>query len=414
MTVVRSIRAVAPVRVCDVGGWTDTWFGSPGQVCSVAVGPGIEVIADLFRLGPGVHHRPPVVHLVAPDLGADYRFDPAAVVNPRHPLLEHCVADATAGRIETLTATGSGHDLRVTIRSGVPAGASLGTSASVMVAVLAALDRLLNSPADDSGGDADRELASPVTELARRAHGIETGPAGRQAGVQDHWAAALGGFQHLVVDTYPEVRARPLTIAEAVSAELGDRLVTVVFGPHDSSEVHNEVIHALLSCDGDGHHRVRQATRKLSSLAAQAATALETGDLDSWADVLTRSTVTQAELHSRLVGPAHTAAIDAARSLGASGWKVNGAGGNGGSLTVVAGTGPQAASPAEIRSHLTTIDPNWTTPDLQPSPGVTVQLHPESPAMHGEDLVRRGRTRPSIDLRSSDAIIGYDDDGLPT
>ena len=129
---------------------------------------------------------------------------------------------------------------------------------------------------------------------------------------------------------------------------------------------------------------------------------------------MTRSTVTQAELHSRLVGPAHTAAIDAARSLGASGWKVNGAGGNGGSLTVVAGTGPQAASPAEIRSHLTTIDPNWTTPDLQPSPGVTVQLHPESPAMHGEDLVRRGRTRPSIDLRSSDAIIGYDDDGLPT
>ena len=79
---------------------------------------------------------------------------------------------------------------------------------------------------------------------------METGPAGRQAGVQDHWAAALGGFQHLVVDTYPEVRARPLAVADAVSTELGDRLVTVVFGPHDSSAVHAEVINAVVGCSG--------------------------------------------------------------------------------------------------------------------------------------------------------------------
>jgi hypothetical protein len=64
------------------------------------------------------------------------------------------------------------------------------------------------------------------------------------------------------------------------------------------------VIHALLSCDGDAHLRVRQATRKLSSLATVAAATLEAGDIDGWADVLTRSTVAQAELHPRLVGPA--------------------------------------------------------------------------------------------------------------
>ena len=38
----RRVRATAPVRVADVGGWTDTWFGSPGQVCSVAVGPAVS------------------------------------------------------------------------------------------------------------------------------------------------------------------------------------------------------------------------------------------------------------------------------------------------------------------------------------------------------------------------------------
>ena len=74
---VRAVRAHAPVRVCDVGGWTDTWFGSPGQVCSIAVSPGVQVLAEL------VHQRGPAgdgagpVHLVAPDLGEDYRFGPA-------------------------------------------------------------------------------------------------------------------------------------------------------------------------------------------------------------------------------------------------------------------------------------------------------------------------------------------------
>ena len=38
-----AIRASAPVRICDIGGWTDTWFGGPGRVFNVAVAPGAEV-----------------------------------------------------------------------------------------------------------------------------------------------------------------------------------------------------------------------------------------------------------------------------------------------------------------------------------------------------------------------------------
>ena len=33
------ITASAPVRVCDNGGWTDTWFGGPGRVLNIAVSP---------------------------------------------------------------------------------------------------------------------------------------------------------------------------------------------------------------------------------------------------------------------------------------------------------------------------------------------------------------------------------------
>ena len=37
------IEASVPVRICDIGGWTDTWFGGPGRVLNVAVTPGVEV-----------------------------------------------------------------------------------------------------------------------------------------------------------------------------------------------------------------------------------------------------------------------------------------------------------------------------------------------------------------------------------
>ena len=37
------IAVSAPVRVCDLGGWTDTWFGGPGRVLNVAVTPGVTV-----------------------------------------------------------------------------------------------------------------------------------------------------------------------------------------------------------------------------------------------------------------------------------------------------------------------------------------------------------------------------------
>ena len=30
------IESSAPVRICDNGGWTDTWFGGPGRVLNMA------------------------------------------------------------------------------------------------------------------------------------------------------------------------------------------------------------------------------------------------------------------------------------------------------------------------------------------------------------------------------------------
>ena len=348
------VVATAPVRVADVGGWTDTWFGSPGRACHLAVGPGVEVEVRASRTSePEVHQAgsgPVVVHL--PTMGIEpYRIGPgssgwSSATTGGHPLVEHAIG-AVLERVPAV----EGDGIVVTVRSDVPPGASLGTSAAVVVATIAAVDAACTE---------ERMLPEDV---ARLAHRVETERVGREAGVQDQWAAALGGCGLLAIGPYPDVRHEPIPIDARTEAELGRRLLTVVFGPHDSSLVHAEVINAVVGCSGVEHDRARRALTRLSVLAGDAAAALADGSVDGWGEVLTEATETQRTLHPGLVGGAHEAAIQVARSLGARGWKVNGAGGDGGSLTILSG----ADGAAPLRAALADTGPAWRILDLEPA-----------------------------------------------
>ena len=54
----RTVTALAPIRICDCGGWTDTWFSRHGRVFNIAVRPCAEVRVNVFPASPG---RPRVV-----------------------------------------------------------------------------------------------------------------------------------------------------------------------------------------------------------------------------------------------------------------------------------------------------------------------------------------------------------------
>ena len=349
LTVGRRVAVDVPVRVADVGGWSDTWFGAPGRVCHLAVGPGVRVLAEVVAR-PAGERRP--VRLVAPDLGTDHRCGPSADrawADP-DPGVDRLLDHAVGAVLETVMLPAD-VGIEVTVTSAVPPGASLGTSAAVVVGVLSALDRLVAGGTRSAG------------DLAVLAHQVETARAGRESGVQDQWAAALGGCGLLTISPYPQVRHERVALLASIVRELGERLVTVVFGAHDSSAVHGQVINDVVGCSGADHERARHALQRLSALAGDAADALRSGDVDRWAEVLVAATDAQAMLHPDLVGAAHHAAIDVARSQGAAGWKVNGAGGSGGSLTCVTGPG---RSPESLMTALRTVDPTWTFPDLRP------------------------------------------------
>jgi D-glycero-alpha-D-manno-heptose-7-phosphate kinase len=75
-----------------------------------------------------------------------------------------------------------------------------------------------------------------------------------------------------------------------------------------------------------------QALRTTALLSRDA---LASGNFPALGRAMVASTDAQASLHPALVGTEARAVIDIARAHGALGWKVNGAGGDGGSITLL-------------------------------------------------------------------------------
>ena len=293
------VVATTPVRIADCGGWTDTWFADRGAVCNIASGPGVRVEVSYDHSGSFA------ATLDLASLGIEYSY--GAVAPERNQLVEKAIA---------VHGPRSGA-LSISIRSGVPAGCGTGTSASVAVALIGALRAACHEPFD-------AEL------VARLAHELETVHLGQQSGVQDQWAAALGGAQLLIIDRYPIVTARPLAVADATWATLQTDLITVWLGrPHDSSAIHSQVIAEFES------GALLAKLEPLRRAANDAAEALERGDLHAYGAALVANNEAQRSLSGALIGHDAQRAIEIVHQCGALGWKVNGAGGNGGTLTVL-------------------------------------------------------------------------------
>jgi D-glycero-alpha-D-manno-heptose-7-phosphate kinase len=173
--------------------------------------------------------------------------------------------------------------------------------------------------------------------LARAAHQVETVDLGLQSGVQDQAAAAFGGANVVDIDPYPSFSVTPLELSADTWQALAQRVFTVYLGArHDSSATHETVIKRLA---GDDHY-AEELLEPLRATADRAAKALVAGDIGAYGDAMVDNTRAQQALHPALVSTHAQAIIDLARRHGALGWKVNGAGGDGGTVTIIGGDAP--------------------------------------------------------------------------
>lgn len=303
----RVINSLAPIRICDNGGWTDTWFAGHGKIFNIGVYPYAEVQVEVY---PAAARQARIV-IYAENYGERYVVHPEQGNWGRHPLLEAAIERMRVP--EDLA-------VQVSIFCEAPVGASTGTSAAVTVALVGALDRLTPGQLTPH-------------EVAYTAHAIEVEMLKRQSGIQDQLCSAYGGINYIEMFEYPHASVSQLQLPDATWWELERRLALVYLGSsHDSSQVHERVIADLEDAGPDCPQLAA-----LRVTAERSRDALYAGDLEALGRAMAENTEAQARLHPALVSRDAARIIDIARAHGAAGWKVNGAAGEGGSITILSG-----------------------------------------------------------------------------
>jgi D-glycero-alpha-D-manno-heptose-7-phosphate kinase len=302
---IKRINSIAPIRICDIGGWTDTWFAGHGAVFNIAVYPCVEVQIEIHERKASAER----VVINVENFGETIAVNPDRITYAKHPLIEAAIEVVEIPADLSLT---------ITLYSAAPPGASTGTSAAVSVALIGALDALTKG------------RLTPH-EVAALAHSIETEKLKLQSGIQDQLCSAYGGINYIQMDRFPHASVLSIHVPDATLWELESRLAVVYIGtPHSSSEIHKKVIKDL----GDNAENDPRLA-ELRRLAAQAKDALYAGNFELLGRTMDANTDVQRALHKDLVCAKFDDIVAIARRHRALGCKVNGAGGDGGSLTIL-------------------------------------------------------------------------------
>ncbi len=129
-------------RICDIGGWLDTWFAKHGEVLNLGVysayfgsqAPfrGIEVLVNEKKFSGSER----TIKIYATDPTYDTELKISDLVKGRFDQKNLLLATLylLRNRFEV-----EGSDLHIRIYSPIPPGASMGTSASISVALIKAI-----------------------------------------------------------------------------------------------------------------------------------------------------------------------------------------------------------------------------------------------------------------------------------
>lgn len=201
--------------------------------------------------------------------------------------------------------------LSVTIDSAAPSGSGLGASSAMLVALLAALDRM-----------AGRRRT--VRDLVAAAWRLEAQSLRTLTGRQDYLAAVHGGVNAIRFAVDGD-HVEPLLDGRSRAA-LQDRLVIAYTGmPHASGITNWGVVRSYL----DGTPSVVNHIRGIAQVARRMRQALLSSDLDAAGGLLAEEWAHRRELAAGVSTPVVERALAVARRHGGLAGKVCGAGGGG-------------------------------------------------------------------------------------
>ena len=299
------VRSRAPLRLGFGGGGTDVSpysesFG--GFVLNATVDLYAYCTLELTDDGR--------VELDAVDLGEHFESRANGSLPLEGPLRLH---QGIYNRIVRQYCNGQGIAARVTTHADVVAGSGLGTSSTMVVAIVQAFNEAL-------------KLGLGEYDIARLAFEIERREVGLSGGKQDQYAAAFGGFNFMEFSQGDRVIVNPLRVKDWIVNELEVSLVLFHTGRSRESAriIDEQVAHA-----GEPGSESLQAMHRLKADAVRMKELLLTGELGEFARVLGSSWESKKKLAASVSNRGIDAIFEAAVAAGAYAGKVSGAGGGG-------------------------------------------------------------------------------------
>ena len=300
-----TVRARAPLRLGLAGGGTDVSPYSDlhgGYVMNASIDKYAHATVDPGEGG---------ITLEAVDRSAAaVDCDPQAVAAQSGPL------QLLAGsylRISRDYLGGERPPLRLRSWSDAPPGSGLGSSSTLVVALVTALAEHFS-------------LALGEYEIARLAYEIERVDLRLAGGKQDQNAAAFGGFNFMEFHADDRVIVNPLRMKDWVVAELEASLLLYFTGvSRESARIIDEQSRNAAS----GQARSIEAMHQLKAEAVQMKENLLRGDLRGFAHTLQQGWLAKKEMASSISNPMIDALEALAMANGALATKVSGAGGGG-------------------------------------------------------------------------------------
>ena len=300
----RMVRSKAPLRLGFAGGGTDL---SP--YADLYGGAILNATIGLFAYAAIEETEEKAVSFFAAERGERSVHNVEFPLPLEGPLLLH---KGVYNRIIRDFRAGEPLPLRVTTRVDAPAGSGLGTSSTLVVAMVNAYKDLLKLPLGDY-------------EIARLAFEIERRDLGLAGGRQDHYAATFGGINYMEFSANEKVIVNPLRVNPWILHELNYKLLLYYTGVSRSSA---SIIDSQISGMGKSADTV-EAMHHVKEQAVLMKEAILTGRIDDIAGILEDAWQYKKRTSSDVSTPLIEEIYSTAMKSGALGGKISGAGGGG-------------------------------------------------------------------------------------
>ena len=198
-------------------------------------------------------------------------------------------------------------------RVDAPAGSGLGTSSTLVVAILGAFAEWLKLPLGEY-------------DMAKIAYDIERVDLAMAGGKQDQYAATFGGVNYMEFYADDKVIVNPLRIKSDYLNELAYNLVLYYT---ETSRLSSKIIEAQSKNVTDKNVTSIEAMHKLKDQSKLMKETLLKGDIDTVGEILDFGWKHKKQMAKGITSPFIDEIYDAAIAAGASGGKISGAGGGG-------------------------------------------------------------------------------------